>query len=87
LGPLALRRAAFLALARVALLALTPLAFLALTRLALLALTRLGLAPRQVRPQCRRQPLLVLFGAPMGHALGSEGRNEARQAHQAGRSR
>jgi hypothetical protein len=43
------------------------LAFLALARLAFLALARLGLAPREVRPQRRREPLLVPFGSPVGH--------------------
>ena len=69
-----------MALTRVAFLALTRVTFLALTRVVFSALTRLGLAPRQVRPQRRREPLLVLFGAPMGHGLGSEGRGETRQA-------
>ena len=69
-----------LALPHVAFLALTRLTFLALTRLTFLALTRLGLATRQIRPQRRCEPLLVLFGAPMGHSAGSEGSGEAGQA-------
>jgi hypothetical protein len=65
---LALRRAAFLAPAGLVL-AAPRLTFPALTRRTFLALARLGLAPRQVRPQRRREPLLVAFGAPMGHGM------------------
>jgi hypothetical protein len=83
LRPSALSRLAFLALTRLAFLALTRLAFLALTRLAFLALTRLGLSTRQVRPQRRREPLLILFGAPMGHASDLGRRGGMRQAPQA----